>query len=395
MKLIISIYKQAIVLLLLSLSTLTYAQEINIIDFEELKIQKKLIHKKHPEAITHYKEIIQKANKLLKHKVFSVVNKTGIPPSNSKHDYMSIGPYWWPNPNTKNGLPYVRRDGEVNPETQNNFTDVIEKRKFIYAVKTLCKAYYFSDDIKYAQKNITFINAWFLNEETKMNPNVNYGQYVPGKSKGRSFGIIEFEGLKEVTKFLELVKYRGILNKKTEVGMHNWFTKYSNWLKNSKLGKGAVVRKNNHGTHYDAQLLSILIFLNKTDQVKNHLLTLSIPRIFSQIEPNGSQPLELERTKSFSYSVMNLHGFLELVIIGKRVGVNLWDVVSKDGRSIKSAFQYMVPYLTHKKKWKYQQIKDRTHSEEKLIEDLNTISKVLKDKSFDKTLAVLNNKTSK
>lgn len=286
------IKKIIVLIFIISVTTCNYGQEnqkkIKVIDYNELKNQKKLIKSGDTKAVKNYNALIKQANILLESPSFSVVNKIGVPPSGNKHDYMSIGPYWWPNPNTKNGLPYIRKDGEINPETQSNFTDVKQKSEFIYAVKTLCEAYYFSNEIKYAQKNIAFINAWFLNEATKMRPNINYGQYVPGKSKGRSFGIIEFEGVKEVIKFLELAKDSGVLNTATQTGMYSWFVAYSNWLINSKLGKQAVVKANNHGTHYDVQLLCVLIYLNKIEAVKNHLLTLTAPRIFSQIEPNGS-----------------------------------------------------------------------------------------------------------
>ena len=313
---------------------------------------------------------LKKADSLLSIKPFSVVNKTGLPPSKSKHDYMSIGPYWWPNPKTENGLPYIRKDGEINPETRNNFTDFVEKKNFISAIKTLKDAFYYSDNVKYARKNLTFINTWFLEETTKMNPNVNFGQYVPGKSEGRCFGIIEFGGI-------------------------NWFLEYSNWLKNSKLGKEEATRKNNHGTHYDVQLLSILVYLNKIEEVKEYLLTTTKARIFNQIEPDGSQPLELARTKSFSYSVMNLNGFLELAIIGRKVGVDLWNLSSKDGRSIKKGYEFMLPYLIKQKEWQYKQIKDKKPSEEKLIADLKKARKLFKEDAFDDALDVIEQRNTK
>ncbi|WP_298763460.1 alginate lyase family protein [uncultured Polaribacter sp.] len=339
-------------------------------------------------------QIIQNADLLLNINPFSVVHKTGVPPSKSKHDYMSIGPYWWPNPNTSDSLPYIRKDGEINPETRNNFTDYTEKNKFIAAVKTLTKAYKISNNNKYAIKNLALINAWFLNDETKMNPNVNFGQYVPGKSEGRCFGIIEFGGLTAVLQFLELAKSNNLLDKKTEKGMHNWFTDYSNWLKNSKLGIEESTRKNNHATHYDVQLLSILRYLNKIEEVKNYLSTTTKARIFSQIEPDGSQPLELARTKSFSYSVMNLHAFLELAALGQQVGVNLWNETSKDGRSIKKGYEFMLPYVTNKKEWPFKQIKDKKSSEEKLIKDLKKAHKLFKEDAFDEAIQIINQRNT-
>src|SRR5262245_11940190 len=58
------------------------------------------------------------ADRAMKEGPFSVMDKQMLPPSGDKHDYMSMGTYWWPNPNTANGLPYIRRDGERNPEIE-------------------------------------------------------------------------------------------------------------------------------------------------------------------------------------------------------------------------------------------------------------------------------------
>ena len=365
-------------------------EKIYITDFEELKFEKKRILSEDKEVLKDYKVLIDKAEKLLDAEVFSVVNKTGLPPSKNKHDYMSIAPYYWPNPKTSNGLPYIRKDGQVNPETRTNFADFTEKENFITAIKTLTKAYFFSDDEKYAQKNLEFIRAWFIDDATKMNPNVNFGQSVPGLHDGRCFGIIEFADIVEVIKFLEVAKHKGILDEKTDKAMLNWFFEFSYWLQNNELGKEEAKRKNNHGTHYDVLLLNILLYLNRTEEVKEHLTTITINRIYSQIEPDGSQPLELARTKSFSYSVMNLHGFLELAIIGKKVGINLWDVSSKDGRSIKAGYQYMMPYLTGEKDWEHKQINSKRYSELKIITDLRYIKNYFSDNTFDEALKKIN-----
>lgn len=355
-------------------------QNVHVTAFDELEEQKALITKR------EYKALIKLANKLLSRDVFSVVHKTGVPPSKSKHDYLSIAPYYWPNPKSKNGLPYIRKDGKVNPETRNNFTDILEKSNFVSAVKTLTKAFFFSEDDKYARKNIAFIEAWFINDASKMNPNVNFGQGVPGRFDGRCFGIIEFGDFIEILKFLEIAKQKEILSIKTEQAMFQWFSEFAYWLQNSDLGKQEATRKNNHGTHYDVLLLNILLYLNRIEEVKNYLLTISKNRIYSQIEPDGRQPLELARTKSFSYSVMNLHGFLELAIIGKKVGVNLWDASSKDGRSIKAGYQYMLPYLTGEKEWEYTQIKSKKYSKQKLVSDLKKAHKIFKEDTFDEIL---------
>ncbi|WP_397364576.1 alginate lyase family protein [Olleya sp. R77988] len=363
-----------------------------MIEYQELEAEKSLLKSHDKKAVIAYNELINRADKLLDSEMFSVVNKTGMPPSKDKHDYISIGPYWWPNPNTDDGLPYIRKDGEINPEARNNYTDFVENKNFISAIKDLKNAYYLNNNLNYGKRALELINVWFLNPETMMNPHLNYGQSIPGKNDGRCFGIIEFDGLIEVIKFLELAKDRNLLNKKTEVGMFNWLSEYANWLQNSKLGMEESTRKNNHGTHYDVQLLSILVYLNKTEEVENYLSTTTKARIFSQIMPDGSQPLELKRTKSFSYSVMNLHGFLELARLGQKVGVNLWGMESKDGRSIKKGYEYMLPYIMNEKEWQYKQIKDKKPSVEKLISDLKKAQKLFKEDAFDEIIHQVNQK---
>ncbi|MDA9343999.1 alginate lyase family protein [Algibacter sp.] len=380
----ISIYSQA--------NAQKERDSLSVTEYQELEAQKARLKNGDKKAVLSYSKLINRVDKLLNSEPFSVVNKTGIPPSKDKHDYMSIGPYWWPNPETVDGLPYIRKDGEINPETRNNYTDFVENQNFIRAIKDLSNAYYLSDSLDYANKAIELIKVWFLNPETMMNPHLNYGQSIPGKNDGRCFGIIEFEGTIEVLKFLELAKHNNILDKKTEDGMFNWLIAYANWLQNSKLGKEESTRENNHGTHYDIQLLNILLYLNRIDEVKTHLSTITKSRIFSQIEPDGSQPLELARTKSFSYSVMNLHGFMELVLLGQKVGIDLWNLESEDGRSIKKGYQYMLPYLTRGKKWEHQQIKDSKHSEQKLIRDLKSAKEWFNDKSFDVALDIINHR---
>lgn len=359
---------------------------ITVIEHNELKKSKQLLLNKDKKIRSKYQRTIEKADSLLDCKPFSVTNKTGIPPSGSKHDYMSIGPYWWPNPETPNGLPYIRKDGKINPETRHNFTDYMELKAFADAVKVLNDAYYFSENEAYAKKALTLIKAWFLDEATKMNPNFNYGQSIPGKTEGRKFGIIEFERVIEVLKCLELLKKRKVLDDKTDAGMNAWLTTYADWLQNSEMGRGEANTKNNHGTHYDLQLLNILIYLGRIEEVKEYLSTITKDRIFAQIEPDGSQPKELARTKSISYSVMNLHGFLGLARLGQKVGVDLWDAQSEDGRSIKKGYQYMLPYLTQEKSWEYQQIVEDNRAINKLIRDLKYARDTFGETTFDKTL---------
>jgi Alginate lyase len=98
--------------------------------------------------------------------------------------------------------------------------------------------------------------------------------------------------------------------------------------------------------------------LGKTEMAKARLENVKAKRIATQIEPDGSQPLEIARTRSLSYSSMNLRGFIHLANMARTVGVDLWNFETADGRGIRKALDFLLPYVKNKKKWESQQITD-------------------------------------
>ena len=91
------------------------------------------------------------ADRALNETPLSVVSKTAVPPGGDKHDYMSQAPYFWPNPATSNGLPYIRRDGERNPEI-NKIHDHHDILAMPQTVETLALAYYYTGNEAFAAK---------------------------------------------------------------------------------------------------------------------------------------------------------------------------------------------------------------------------------------------------
>jgi hypothetical protein len=326
--------------------------------------------------------ILEKADKALTAGPFSVMNKTGIPPSGSKHDYMTWAPYFWPNPDSPNGLPYIRKDGEVNPETRDSFTDYQEKEAFFNAIEILGKAFYYSGNKIYGEKAISLIQTWFLDDETKMNPHLNYGQGIPGVNHGRPFGIIEFGGIRELIECMEILEQGDILDKTTKSGIKNWLREYNNWLQNSELGTMERNTLNNHGTWYDVQMCNILVYLGEHEQIKEILELAKTKRIAGQIEPDGSQPHELVRTKSFSYSTMNLTGLTELAKFGQEEEVDLWNYKTTDGRSIKKAYEFLIPHLESDKKWEYPQLGKLEDQKERFALLLAKTGKYFNEESY-------------
>ena len=241
--------------------------------------------------------LCREATKALKAGPFSVMDKPRMPPSGDKHDYLSLAPYFWPNADKKDGLPYINRDGQVNPESKTG-TDSPVMGRMSSSVQTLAFAYYLTGEEAYAQHAAKLLRVWFLDPATRMNPHLNYGQGVPGTTDGRSYGIIDTVGLIGVVDAAGLLESSAVWTSEDRKGMISWCEKYLEWLKTSKLGQQEGKATNNHGTWYDAQVVTLALYVGRTDLVRETLEASKHRRIDAQIEPNGSQPRELARTKS-------------------------------------------------------------------------------------------------
>jgi hypothetical protein len=300
--------------------------------------------------------LVQQAERELKTGPLSVMHKKLTPSSGDKHDYMSVGPYWWPDPSKPDGLPYIRRDGVINPDRNNAATDSEELHKMFGSVATLALAYRETGAEKFAEHAAELLRGWFLDPATKMNPNLNFGQAVPGRNEGRGTGIIDTAGLVELMRALPWLEKSKTWTAADREGMKQWFAKYLDWLQSSKNGREEADAANNHGTWYDAQVVCLALAVGRDDLAKKTLEAAKSKRIAAEIQPDGSQPRELERTKSFGYSAMNLRAFFELATLGDRVGVDLWNYETKDGRGIRKALDYMAPYMDASKAWQHEQI---------------------------------------
>lgn len=351
-------FKIALILAVMLIAITGSSKNINgiFVDFNKIKKVKKLIKKGDEAYMPAYHALINSADKALTEGPFSVMDKVRTPPSGNKHDYLSMGPYWWPDPSIPNGLPYMRKDGEVNPETRGENVDRSRAAELFSNVESLGWTYYFSDDEIYAQKALQLLEVWFINPETRMNPNLNYAQGIPGRTEGRGIGIIDWAGINRLISPIQILEAGGILKDETRNKLYQWFTEYLHWLETSKNGIDEDNYFNNHGTWYDVQVIGIELMLGKTEMAKARLEQSKTKRIASQIEPDGSQPHELARTKSLGYSTMNLRGFMHLAVMGKKNEVDLWEFETSDGRSIRKAYQFLLPFAQGKKSWAHQQL---------------------------------------
>ena len=192
------------------------------------------------------------------------MDKKATPPSGDKHDYMSLGPYWWPNPDTSNGLPYIRRDGERFPGIRA-ISDRTYLGEMSGTVETLALAYYFTGDERYAEHAAELIRAWFLDPAARMNPHLRYGQAIRGINEGRGVGIIETRSFANVLDAVALLAGSPAWTAADQRRLVAWFDEYLAWLLESELGRDDRVAENNHGTYFDLQAVSFAHFVGNAD----------------------------------------------------------------------------------------------------------------------------------
>ncbi|CAH0528814.1 alginate lyase family protein [Vibrio hippocampi] len=346
------VFRKSFLLASIVLSCNVLANGIDFISYDKSALE---YNKQHLDIKkSSFDALLAKANKALGSEIDPVTNKTLLPASGDKHDYFSFGPYWWPNPDTKDGLPYVRRDGEYNMATKSAATDKQRFIRFSKDVTDLGLAYYFTDNPVYAEKAIAQLNAWLVDPATRMNPNLNHAQAIPGIVDGRGIGIIDSRLLIPVLDSINILKDK--LETSQYDAIVSWFSDFNEWLLTSNHGFEEDNWHNNHGTWYDAQVAAFAIFVGDNDIAKKRLRITQMRRIGSQFDMNGRQHGELERTRPWHYSNFNLEAYNHLGHFGDKLGVDVWQY-EIDKHSLKKGYKYIAEYANKPNEWEYKELK--------------------------------------
>jgi hypothetical protein len=265
------------------------------------------------------------------------------------NDFYSNGDYWWPDPTKTNGLPYIQRDGESNPNNFNQHRRCIAQLRD--AVAALAAAYKVTGDDRYAAKAAELPRVFFLDPKTRMNPHLKYAQAIPGRTPGRGTGIIDTLHLVEVPLAIEALRKSPAFPPETLAGLKGWFSEYAEWMTTSKNGQEEAAAGNNHAV---ACSLQIAVFAGLAgDEAKLAECLRRFKEVFvaKQMAPDGSFPAELKRTKPYGYSIFQLDNMAALCQVLSTGKDNLWAFSLPDGRGIRKAMEFLYPYLADKSKW--------------------------------------------
>lgn len=321
--------------------------------------------------------ILAEAEESLSKKPESVLDKRHLPPSEDKKDYFSLSIYYWPDETKPDGLPYKARDGLINPECDSYDRPAFER--MTWRVDTLALAFALSKDERFASKAITLLETWFIDPVTSMNPNMLYAQYipgadaqsgwkdypnrfVPGKDKGQGIyvsfgGVIEDLSLVPLLDSIRLLRKSIHFTERVEKGLKTWYARYTDWLLTHQHGLDEAACRNNHGSWYWADILAFLEFIGEERKVKEFAEKMIPQRMDMQFEKDGSQPEELVRAISKSYCTFSLISFLNMAVVAERCGYDAWNVETAEGKSIRRAVDWFLPFFTGKEEWKWKQVK--------------------------------------
>ena len=287
--------------------------------------------------------VVEAADRYLSEQPVTVTAARSERSAGGVHDFFSEGDYWWPDAQNPGG-PYVQRDGMTNPD---NF---VEHRRFLMRLSVqapvLTAAWRITGGRRYADHAVRHLQAWFVDDATRMNPNLQYAQAIHGRFTGRGTGIIDTIHLVEVARAVKLLERRADLS-----AVKRWFAEYVAWMTTHPYGLAERDAKNNHGTCWVMQVAEFARLTTNSELVaycRERFRKVLAP---DQIAADGSFPQELRRTKPYGYSIFNLEAMATVCQILSTPDDNLWKFELADGRGMGKAMEFLVPYIRDKSKW--------------------------------------------
>ena len=277
----------------------------------------------------------------------------------SRNDYLSFAPYWWPDKSKRNGLPYIWRDGEWNPEctlysTMSNNNDRTALQILFDRLTSLSLLYLKEEDKSILTYIAEQISYWFVNEETKMNPNLKFAQIIRGKLKENVKGLIDFKDIYYLLSALKLIEEDlSRIEKFNILHFKYWLIEYYSWLTNSNIGRKEACSVNNHATCFLLQKAALESYLGMENKLFETFLSTFV-FINNNISDNGEQKEEIRRKTSQHYCCFNLQQILNInSIFINSLNLNLFKFYGEKNNKILNSIMWL---YERKEKWEYTQI---------------------------------------
>ncbi|CAG7643819.1 hypothetical protein PAESOLCIP111_04563 [Paenibacillus solanacearum] len=298
------------------------------------------------------RDLAEQADEAMGKGPWSVTFFDSIAPSGNPHDYYSEAPYWWPNPENPQG-PYIRKDGVTRHDRFMGHRHAFDE--LANALQTLCYAGYYLQEPRYMARAAELLRVWFLDPDTRMNPHIEYGEAIHGICTGRAAGVIVLRQLDRIVHALGFLEEQGGWQAELH-GMREWLSQLLTWLTTSDIGVKESRSGNNHAMWWTTHVAAYAAFVGDEAKLKlafDHFKQVILP---GQVAADGSLPRELERTRSFHYTMFHLDASALLCEIAHHQGVDLWNYATAEGQSLRSAIQFVIPFLNNPYLWRWPQI---------------------------------------
>jgi hypothetical protein len=326
-----------------------------------------------------YKFMLKFCRSEIGNKIISVTQKKLLPPSNMKNDYFSQPIYWWPNPDTKDGFPYVKKDGEINPETESIENDRVKLGSLSKAIEYFSICSFISEKSTFAYKAVNMLETWFIDKGTLMNPHLKFSQTIPGTNEGRSLGVIDGYQFIRIIDSSIMLHYLGYLSDKQLLKIKSWFSDYLDWLLSDPQALKESKKTNNHGLYYDTQVICFSYFIGKIDISKEYIKKIQSSRLNS-VDKDGLIDEELSRTRSFHYLSYTHRAFLDIYEVGKKLNLDIYFYKNKSSSNVKKSIEFQSKFAGKHDLWKFVQIEpfDTQH----FFQNLLRVSNRFKNNKF-------------
>lgn len=282
---------------------------------------------------------------------FTVVDKGEPGPGGDPHDYFQAAPYWWPNPDTPDGRPFIRRDGERVPGTglydpASDAYDRTRLQSMLDDTTVLALAATVFGDRRFASHAAGHIRTWFLDPATRMAPHMRYAQVRRGHNddEGVGLGIIDLKDLYFFLDAVRLLEKAQALDESDKAAFRSWLTSYCEWLDTSPAGRFAFGQLNNHGIFFDLQRAAIAAFLGDGATLARTGLH-ARERLAEQVAADGALPRELSRARQRHYVLFALQGWMALTRLLSTVGDDLWQYRTGEGGSLAQAVDWAATHV--------------------------------------------------
>jgi len=295
--------------------------------------------------------ILRKAAAYLNEQPVTVTATHAERSQGSVHDFYSEGDYWWPDPNNPEG-PYIQRDGITNPDNFVAHRHAMVRLSEI--IGTLASAYVLTGEDMYVQHAAKHLRAWFVDDETKMNPSLLYGQAIQGVATGRSIGVIDTLHLVEVARGAVVLGSSSTFPEEDLSGVKRWFRTYLTWLNTHPYGTREKVHPNNHGVCWSLQAAAFAELVDDEKQlswIRNQFKTVYLAEMMDE---GGAFPRELARTKPYGYSLFVIDAMAGVAQIASTPEDDLWTFELPDGRGMRLGMEFIFPYIADKSEWPYE-----------------------------------------